>query len=498
MASTEVPVVEFKDLFLNLRAAVTPFELPTVEQVVEAITTAFAGDERLPVLSYRGSGLGLYPVVLSRPVAEPTSHVAWFPGSTDAGISVAFEENRTASREARSDRRPGTLVTFVQATLAGVKNEAFDAAMGAFGEVVKPTQPQNIRGQKVMNGNRYCVVDPGDKTIPGTIKVLDIQTQKMVPVHLRYKGQQWCCRRCDANPIGPCEYLKKFYAARDARKAEQIRTKVVSDSTLRLAETVGLRADVLCMSRGGVGHLANAVRDDPAMPEMSVVSVITGGNDYIGAKYESNNAFVFTVEKSVEKLKGIFGATPDKSFTILYPQDDAAERALPPDSALIGRYLERELRSLASPTVAVVPIPVHEVDTDGRGHPTVEGTMTILKGMDERLSEDLFFSAELATSRRPYAGVQGEYRFGCRTCAAKGGGGEISSSAGGLFLLSDGDGGLRRGVEVGHLRRFVGGNSSWGPSLPFGGGDPTWRGVPGVLAGYSMRRGREARFKRIG
>ena len=423
MASTEVPAADFKDLFLNLRAAFTPFELPTVEQVIQAITTAFARDERLTVLPNRGSGLGLYRVVLSRPVADPTSHVAWFPGSTDAGISVAFEENRPASREARSDRRPGTLVTFVQATLgalAGIKNEAFDAAMGAFGEVVKPTQPQNIRGQKVMNGNRYCVVDRGDKTIPGTIKVLDINTQKMVPVHLQYKGQQSWCRRCDAYHIGLCEYLKKFYAARDARKVVQIRMKVVSDSTLRLAETVGLRGDVLCISGGGVGHLANAVRDDPAMPEMGVVAVIKGGNDYIGAKYECGNDFVFTVDKSVEKLKGIFGVTPDKSFTILYPQDDAAEHAQPPDSALQGRYLERKLCSLVSPTVAVVPIPVHEVDTDGRGHPTMKGTMTILKGLDERLPEDLFFSAELATSRCPYVGVQGMYRFGCRTCAAKG------------------------------------------------------------------------------
>ena len=339
MASTEVPVAEFKNLFLNLRAAFTHFELPTVEQVIEAITAAFAGDERLTVLPYRGSGLGLYRVVLSRPVADPTSHVAWFPGSTDAGISVAFEENRPASREARSDRRPGTLVTFVQATLgalAGVKNEAFDAAMGAFGEVVKPTQPQNIRGQKVMNGNRYCVVDPGDKTIPGTIEVLDIQTQKMVPVHLRYKGQQWWYRRCDADHIGPCDYLKKLYAARDARAAEQIRSKVVSDSTLRLAETVGLRADVLCMSGGGVGHLANAVRDDPIMAERSVVAVVTGGNDYVGARYDSHNEFVFTVDKSVAKLKVVLDATPDKSVTILYPQDDAAERALPPDVGAAG------------------------------------------------------------------------------------------------------------------------------------------------------------------
>ena len=43
------------------------------------------------------------------------------------------------------------------------------------------------------------------------------------------------------------------------------------------------------MSRGGVGHLANAVRDGPIMTERSEVAVITGGNDYVGAKYESHN-----------------------------------------------------------------------------------------------------------------------------------------------------------------------------------------------------------------
>ena len=142
-------MAELKDLFLNLWAAFTPFELPTVERVIEAISAAFVGDDRLTVLPYRGIGLGLYRVILSRPVADPTSFVAWFSGSTDAGISVAFEENRPKSREERPDRRLGTLVTFVQATLgalAGVRNEAFDEAMGAFGEVVKPTQSQNIRG----------------------------------------------------------------------------------------------------------------------------------------------------------------------------------------------------------------------------------------------------------------------------------------------------------------------------------------------------------------
>ena len=202
------------------------------------------------------------------------------------------------------------------------------------------------------------------------------------------------------------------------------------------------------------------------------------------------------MDKSVEKLKGIFGVTPDKSFTILYPQDDAAERAQPPDSALQGRYLERKLCSLASPTVAVVAIPVHEVDTDGRGHPTMKGTMTILKGLDERLPEDLCFSAELPTSRCPYVGVQGMYRFGCRTCAAKGerypAPLEICSSCRTEMATYD------RASKWAIFVTSLAGNSSWGPSLPFGGGEPTWQGVPRVLTWPPMRRDRETRLRYIG
>ena len=76
---------------------------------------------------------------------------------------------------------------------------------------------------------------------------------------------------------------------------------------------------------GGVGHLADDVLGDPIMKQRSEVAVITGSNDYVGAKYDSHNDFVFTVDKSVEKLKVVLAGVPDKASTILYPQDDAAE-----------------------------------------------------------------------------------------------------------------------------------------------------------------------------
>ena len=125
----------------------------------------------------------------------------------------------------------------------------------------------------------------------------------------------------------------------------------------------------------------------------------------------------------------------DKEVIILYPQDDAAERVLPPDSALRGRYLEQELRSLTSTKVAVVPIPVHEVDMDGRGHPT--------EGYDDDTE---------GTERAPFRGSLPQRRAGdLQAPLRRGPGGvpfrlldlrhqgrEISCSAGYLFLLSGG------------------------------------------------------------
>ena len=71
------------------------------------------------------------------------------------------------------------------------------------------------------------------------------------------------CGRCGIDHVRGCEKLKEFYAAKELRKKEVIDMKLLSDSTLRHAEQVGLRADVLCMSGVGIGHLANALRGDP-------------------------------------------------------------------------------------------------------------------------------------------------------------------------------------------------------------------------------------------
>ena len=144
---------------------------------------------------------------------------------------------------------------------------------------VDSTQHQNHRGTNTLNGNRNCVVDNKDKVIPGSILVLIPATQQKVTVHLRYKGQTWFCWWCEMNHVSRCPFLQAFYAAKDARNKVQIDLKVVSGSSLRLAEQVGLRADVLFMSGGDLGHLATVLRDDSILAERKDIALVTGGND---------------------------------------------------------------------------------------------------------------------------------------------------------------------------------------------------------------------------
>ena len=134
--------------------------------------------------------------------------------------------------------------------------------------------------------------------------------------------------------------------------------KIMLDSTLRLAESVGLRADVLCMSGGGVGHLANALREDPVMKERNEVVVVTSGNDYIRTEYEDIGDYVFNVDKSLQKLQRVVPAMPDKAVKVLYVRDNPEAPVLPPDMAFKERYLKQELFKLTLP------------------HPTEGGTQT--------------------------------------------------------------------------------------------------------------------------
>ena len=69
---------------------------------------------------------------------------------------------------------------------------------------------QRTRNSTTFNGNKYCVVDVGDKMLPATIMVMNPANQHLAPIQTRYKGQKWRCLRCGIDHVGRCEKLKEF------------------------------------------------------------------------------------------------------------------------------------------------------------------------------------------------------------------------------------------------------------------------------------------------
>ena len=62
-------------------------------------------------------------------------------------------------------------------------NSLFDEVIQEHGEVVKSTELQKLRGTSLLNGNRYCVIDPTAKgTIPDWISVTNPVTKTDFPI----------------------------------------------------------------------------------------------------------------------------------------------------------------------------------------------------------------------------------------------------------------------------------------------------------------------------
>ena len=295
------------------------------------------------------------------------------------------------------------------------RSEDFDKEITKYGEVVKPTVHQYHKGTQMLNGNRFCVVDVGKTPVPSTITILSLQMQKKVKVNTRYKGQKWWCRRCQGEHIGPCESVQSFYAAKDARAKEKIHVKVLSDSTLRRAEQIGLRADILFMSRAGVGHLANALRNDPELNEKGELGMILGQNDARKSEGAGDLEFVYTIDRSVEKVRKEMNRRPNQSLAIFVKVDNPKAPTLSPDLARREQYLEQEIGGLASDRVTVTKLPT-TLGEDATGHLNDQGTVEVLDIMDRKFATELMLNPAYLVSERLYAGEQTVYRYSCRTC----------------------------------------------------------------------------------
>ena len=192
------------------------------------------------------------------------------------------------------------------------------------------------------------------------------------------------------------EVLKKMRAGKTSKR------KIYSDSTLRNVNQLSLSANVACMSGGGIGQLCNAIPLDEKKDEV----IIMAGNNEI-TRSSTPEEFVYTVEKAGDKLKELAG---ESKVTLVLPTTPAT------GAIEIGkaRYLEEKMTQIQEiTTVKLEPI------TFEGNHPSLEGAMEIIKGMQKTISNEIVLDGAEdtdITTKRTYSKVQPIYKVGCRGC----------------------------------------------------------------------------------
>ena len=245
--------------------------------------------------------------------------------------------NTTHTRRSYSydDRENNLLLTFYRAATRDYRNltmEQFDHIIQKdLGFILeKPTMKQKIKNTPIFNGNRYCVIRKPDNlaAIPASIPIEDPVTKVVHRISISYDGQLFNCGRCGEQHGRRCPMLEGFYAAKDERRRmennKEIKTKVISDSTLRHADQLGLRADVMTMSGGGLGQIVQAAIDDPDSKDKSHVVLIGGTNDIKNRVYEDEREYVHNIKATIEKVIDYASSQPEKKITLVntHPNDN--------------------------------------------------------------------------------------------------------------------------------------------------------------------------------
>ena len=304
----------------------------------------------------------------------------------------------------RPGRREGTLITIYGAFRIEnrtIDNEKFDEAFEALNvEIIKPSLPQLRKGTSTLNNNRYLVVEKLDgkddlkKRIGSRIKV------EGKSFNIVYDGLQKHCWTCMKTHGRDCPIKARNDFLRQQRKVSNKR-KIYSTSSLRHANQLALNTDVACMSGGGLGHIVNAIHHDEKHDEIIIAA---GTNDLMQTGDLSE--FVFTVEKSVEKLRAI---TEEVSTSLVLPSIPLPT----PQLKAKFKFFEETVRRVEKLNV------IKPVDIEHAGiHPTENGTKTILKLVDDSFGNEIIVNGaeEADLTRRRYQQVQSLYKVGCKAC----------------------------------------------------------------------------------
>lgn len=404
-----------KMYYINIKQFFNFFEQPDEETVAAAAKAIFPADPALGFSPMRGRMEGYYRVAST---TEPTVH--------ELSLSRARRDGQSGEEivaiplqtqiESGGGQRKGTLVTIVDGDLGparSIPGSAFDAVLGQYGEVVMMTKPQTNKITGLATLNKMCVVDTERSTIP----LPDRITVDDKSFLIRYKGKKWLCRSCNAEHVGQCPYKKEFYAALEYRKSLEMTHSLVGDSTLRLADHAGLRADVVSMPGATVGQLATAIEQ---MENYPVVTLVAGANDVKSDKVDSEFILAKQIDQSISKLERTLKRKSKTKFTIFNASPPIRNETSPMDK--FGRqYLKDRLRKSISPLAnaqMISPVRFSE-EWSPDGHPTRQCTEELLRGLTTAHS-DLIINDNFLTQDILYKGVRKCWVSGCSGCESRG------------------------------------------------------------------------------
>ena len=428
-------------LMLRFSRTCRPFKLPSYPMIAFEASNHFE-DPLCNVVPGREGSEKTYRIELTKYVPKHGNYLTFVVEGVKYNVDLEpFVDYREGgNRGRRGDRRENNLLL----TFQGAGQMDFDSVpMTYFDDIIQKdldlvlerlTEKQKVYGTQVFNGNRFCVVRRPKELakIPEFIPVPHptMGTQK---IYIRYSGRLYNCGRCNKQHTGRCPELQEFYQAKEERermeKEKEIETKIISDSTLRNADQLGLRADIMTMSGGGLGQIVQAARDDPDTQDKTSLIILGGTNDVKNASYENEAEFAENVNNTVTKITEFASGEPNKKFVYINSHPRYMEvDAKTPELSIIQKARETYLHKTLKDNIKRFPdldIPIKNVeiidvsyDIDDTGHPTIDGTREILEKINDCVEQEkkIIWNSKFITSEDKYKRVQSIFRYGCNHC----------------------------------------------------------------------------------
>ena len=148
--TSDTPVTSGKPIYVlnaDFRDVCTPFQVPQLEVIIKTVMELFVDDPALTLLPLWGRGLGVFKIILSKPLAMP------LPLALEFQVPAVRRKNETTivkvplivppGREDMDnfrDRKTGVLVTIQRAALGAnrtLQNSDFDEVMKEHGRLLK-------------------------------------------------------------------------------------------------------------------------------------------------------------------------------------------------------------------------------------------------------------------------------------------------------------------------------------------------------------------------